>query len=178
MNFYAPKCTFRNGIIWPPAYPVWLRTCAVEVYKPTPLFPLFNPIPRKFYNVHLGTVMPPSSLSPPPPLINDIKVSELRSKYPSLDIEVDGGVGPATIHHCAQVLLICLQLLRFGSFFVFIFPGSKLGIMSKFDLDRRYMHKMTRKTIKRRCKNERIERSFLNRFFHFLFFQDKNIAKF
>ncbi|XP_023337473.1 ribulose-phosphate 3-epimerase [Eurytemora carolleeae] len=30
------------------------------------------------------------------------KVSELRSKYPSLDIEVDGGVGPATIHHCAQ----------------------------------------------------------------------------
>ncbi|XP_046700866.1 ribulose-phosphate 3-epimerase isoform X2 [Silurus meridionalis] len=30
------------------------------------------------------------------------KVSWLRSQFPSLDIEVDGGVGPDTIHHCAE----------------------------------------------------------------------------
>lgn len=31
------------------------------------------------------------------------KVKWLRDNYPSLEIEVDGGVGPETIHHCAQV---------------------------------------------------------------------------
>ncbi|XP_072542538.1 ribulose-phosphate 3-epimerase [Salminus brasiliensis] len=30
------------------------------------------------------------------------KVSWLRSQFPSLDIEVDGGVGPDTIHKCAE----------------------------------------------------------------------------
>jgi len=30
------------------------------------------------------------------------KVSAMRTKYPSLDIEVDGGVGPKTIEHCAK----------------------------------------------------------------------------
>ncbi|XP_035265123.1 ribulose-phosphate 3-epimerase isoform X2 [Anguilla anguilla] len=30
------------------------------------------------------------------------KVSWLRSQFPSLDIEVDGGVGPDTIHKCAD----------------------------------------------------------------------------
>ncbi|KAF4516967.1 hypothetical protein B566_EDAN005568 [Ephemera danica] len=30
------------------------------------------------------------------------KVAWLRENYPSLDIEVDGGVGPSTIQHCAQ----------------------------------------------------------------------------
>ena len=29
------------------------------------------------------------------------KVRELREKYPGLDIEVDGGVGPTTVDHCA-----------------------------------------------------------------------------
>ena len=28
----------------------------------------------------------------------------MRAKYPSLDIEVDGGVGPNTIDQCAKVL--------------------------------------------------------------------------
>lgn len=32
------------------------------------------------------------------------KVEWLRKNYPSLDIEVDGGVGPGTIEACAQVL--------------------------------------------------------------------------
>lgn len=31
------------------------------------------------------------------------KVKTLRQKYKDLDIEVDGGVGPDTIHHCAEV---------------------------------------------------------------------------
>ncbi|CAB1347242.1 unnamed protein product [Coregonus sp. 'balchen'] len=31
-----------------------------------------------------------------------MKVSWLRSQFPSLDIEVDGGVGPSTIHKCAE----------------------------------------------------------------------------
>lgn len=31
------------------------------------------------------------------------KVKWLRENYPSLDIEVDGGVGPETIHQCAKV---------------------------------------------------------------------------
>uniref|UniRef100_A0AAY5EDD8 Ribulose-phosphate 3-epimerase n=1 Tax=Electrophorus electricus TaxID=8005 RepID=A0AAY5EDD8_ELEEL len=31
------------------------------------------------------------------------KVSWLRSQFPSLDIEVDGGVGPDSIHRCAEV---------------------------------------------------------------------------
>lgn len=31
------------------------------------------------------------------------QVSWLRSQFPSLDIEVDGGVGPDTIHKCAEV---------------------------------------------------------------------------
>merc|ERR1712038_1227235 len=30
------------------------------------------------------------------------KVSFLRERYRALDIEVDGGVGPATIHTCAE----------------------------------------------------------------------------
>lgn len=30
-------------------------------------------------------------------------MSWLRSQFPSLDIEVDGGVGPDTIHKCAEV---------------------------------------------------------------------------
>lgn len=30
------------------------------------------------------------------------KVKWLRENYPSLDIEVDGGVGPETIHQCAK----------------------------------------------------------------------------
>lgn len=30
------------------------------------------------------------------------KVQWLRENYPDLDIEVDGGVGPNTIHHCAR----------------------------------------------------------------------------
>lgn len=40
------------------------------------------------------------------------QVSWLRSQFPSLDIEVDGGVGPDTIHKCAEVsntnALMCL----------------------------------------------------------------------
>lgn len=32
-----------------------------------------------------------------------IQVSWLRSQFPSLDIEVDGGVGTDTIHKCAEV---------------------------------------------------------------------------
>lgn len=40
------------------------------------------------------------------------QVSWLRSQFPSLDIEVDGGVGPDTIHKCAEVrntnTLMCL----------------------------------------------------------------------
>lgn len=31
------------------------------------------------------------------------QVSWLRSQFPSLDIEVDGGVGPDSIHKCAEV---------------------------------------------------------------------------
>ena len=31
------------------------------------------------------------------------KVRFLRQRYPGLNIEVDGGVGPATIDECAQV---------------------------------------------------------------------------
>ena len=31
------------------------------------------------------------------------KVRTLRDRYPHLDIEVDGGVGPATIEQVAQV---------------------------------------------------------------------------
>lgn len=31
------------------------------------------------------------------------KVKWLRKNYPTLDIEVDGGVGPNTIHSCANV---------------------------------------------------------------------------
>lgn len=31
------------------------------------------------------------------------KVKWLRSQYPLLDIEVDGGVGPSTISCCAEV---------------------------------------------------------------------------
>nr|CAG4645774.1 EOG090X0CAY [Lynceus sp. MCZ IZ 141354] len=30
------------------------------------------------------------------------KVQLLRNTFPSLDIEVDGGVGPSSIHHCAE----------------------------------------------------------------------------
>ena len=31
------------------------------------------------------------------------QVAWLRNQFPSLDIEVDGGVGPDTIHKCAEV---------------------------------------------------------------------------
>lgn len=34
------------------------------------------------------------------------KVKWLREQYPTLDIEVDGGVGPATIDTCAEVILL------------------------------------------------------------------------
>lgn len=33
------------------------------------------------------------------------KVSWLRKNYPTLDIEVDGGVGPETIDACAKVCI-------------------------------------------------------------------------
>lgn len=36
------------------------------------------------------------------------KVSWLRKNYPTLDIEVDGGVGPETIDLCAKVYIISL----------------------------------------------------------------------
>lgn len=40
------------------------------------------------------------------------KVRWLREHYPSLDIEVDGGVGPSTIDTCAQVLIcICVVII-------------------------------------------------------------------
>ena len=34
------------------------------------------------------------------------KVRHLRQRHPNLNIEVDGGVGPATIEECAQVIKI------------------------------------------------------------------------
>ena len=34
------------------------------------------------------------------------KVAWLRKNYPTLDIEVDGGVGPATIDACAKVCVL------------------------------------------------------------------------
>ncbi|KAM6080278.1 ribulose-phosphate 3-epimerase isoform 3-T3 [Theristicus caerulescens] len=37
------------------------------------------------------------------------KVQWLRTQFPSLDIEVDGGVGPDTIHKCAEKLLMLPQ---------------------------------------------------------------------
>lgn len=39
------------------------------------------------------------------------KVAWLRQNYPTLDIEVDGGVGPATIEACAKVSLIYKMLI-------------------------------------------------------------------
>lgn len=38
------------------------------------------------------------------------QVSWLRSQFPSLDIEVDGGVGPDTIHKCAEVKALQLRV--------------------------------------------------------------------
>lgn len=45
------------------------------------------------------------------------KVRWLRSNYPSLDIEVDGGVGLDTINQCAEVLytLRCSSILGLRS---------------------------------------------------------------
>ena len=38
------------------------------------------------------------------------KVRHLRQRFPNLNIEVDGGVGPATIQECAQVkIMTCLK---------------------------------------------------------------------
>lgn len=42
------------------------------------------------------------------------KVKWLRDNYPTLDIEVDGGVGPETIHQCAKVTIFTRQ--RPGNF--------------------------------------------------------------
>ena len=39
------------------------------------------------------------------------KVDTLRKKYPGLDIEVDGGVGPATIDSAAKVSMVQLNLI-------------------------------------------------------------------
>lgn len=38
------------------------------------------------------------------------KVKWLRENYPSLDIEVDGGVGLGTIHSCAEVNILLRKL--------------------------------------------------------------------
>ena len=35
------------------------------------------------------------------------KVKYLRDRHPTLNIEVDGGVGPATIEECAKVFNLC-----------------------------------------------------------------------
>lgn len=45
-------------------------------------------------------------------IILSSQVSWLRSQFPSLDIEVDGGVGPDTIHRCAEVFTIIRIDLR------------------------------------------------------------------
>ena len=38
------------------------------------------------------------------------KVRHLRQRFPNLNIEVDGGVGPATIQECAQVKIMTCHL--------------------------------------------------------------------
>lgn len=47
------------------------------------------------------------------------KVKWLRSQYPLLDIEVDGGVGPSTISCCAEV--ICQILIQLFCHFIILF---------------------------------------------------------
>lgn len=48
------------------------------------------------------------------------KVQWLRSNYPSLDIEVDGGVGLDTIHQCAEVNEIYQSCLLLRSLLIFL----------------------------------------------------------
>lgn len=43
------------------------------------------------------------------------KVRTLRQTFPEMDIEVDGGVGPATIEQCAQV---CSGLVLIVPYFI------------------------------------------------------------
>ncbi|XP_048341081.1 ribulose-phosphate 3-epimerase isoform X4 [Sphaerodactylus townsendi] len=52
------------------------------------------------------------------------KVNWLRTQFPSLDIEVDGGVGPDTIHKCAEVKSNLCQGLTFKAGANMIVSGS------------------------------------------------------
>jgi len=45
------------------------------------------------------------------------KVAHLRQQFPTLDIEVDGGVGPSTIDECAQVRLMFDEFVGLGSYY-------------------------------------------------------------
>lgn len=54
-------------------------------------------------------------------LFISVQVSWLRSQFPSLDIEVDGGVGPDTIHKCAEVRAISTPIWNSNSFLCFFF---------------------------------------------------------
>lgn len=42
------------------------------------------------------------------------KVQWLRSNYPNIDIEVDGGVGPSTIQACANVIIYFITMAHFN----------------------------------------------------------------
>lgn len=49
------------------------------------------------------------------------KVSWLRKNYPTLDIEVDGGVGPRTIDTCAKVCNLNIVSYYKKNNYVYIF---------------------------------------------------------
>lgn len=51
------------------------------------------------------------------------KVKWLRENYPTLDIEVDGGVGPETIHQCANVIQNMNSITKDRITITYIFSG-------------------------------------------------------
>lgn len=75
------------------------------------------------------------------------QVSWLRSQFPSLDIEVDGGVGPDTIHKCAEVRNTNPHLksfLEFKSDFVTFFFSTQFKFLLLFFASGRSQHDCVR----------------------------------
>ncbi|XP_017324522.1 ribulose-phosphate 3-epimerase isoform X1 [Ictalurus punctatus] len=101
---FVPNITFGHPMV----------ECLRKAVGPNPFFDMHMMVSRpeqwvkpmaaagaNQYTFHLEATTNPGSL------IKEIresgmKVSWLRSQFPSLDIEVDGGVGPDTIHRCAE----------------------------------------------------------------------------
>ena len=83
------------------------------------------------------------------------KVSELRRRFPDKDIEVDGGVGPANIHTCADAGMyrVLTSIYSGAQCFLFFLKGA-----TWWSLELRYLQLKSQMTSSRYSRPQLILR--------------------